>query len=144
METKKMAIEITAPKASETWKLNVSVEVPNSLEGWKDHVGEAALLTAIERFHVIRAQDLGRRMKTGGKNHPPSKDAEIISAVQAFKFGVKTVVAAQVTPEAAIAALRAMDPKDLLAAIEMLREKAAEMGASEDSSVEPSVEVVQD
>lgn len=123
---KKISMDVTAPKVSETWKLTISVEVPTSVEEWEKHLGKDALVQALERFTVIRAQDLVRRLKVGGKNHGPKSDGEIVSAVRGYKLGTRTVIGASVTPEAALSALKGLSASALMEAIKALQSAADE------------------
>ena len=104
-------VTITCPKDFPGWSIEVEKDFPETSEEWLAHLGEAALCAGLEKFTAIRAQDLGRRLKTGGKNTAPQRNETIEDAVREFKLGVRTQVAARrraPTPEEALAAIRSM------------------------------------
>lgn len=136
---KKTTITITCPKVSDTWQLPVSVDMPASFDEWVSHLGKDQIALNLERFTIIRGQDLGRRLKAGSKNTPPASDATIVKAVQAFKLGARITVT-HVTPEAAKSALKTLKLEDLNATIAELQRAAAEMAKAEAAKGEEKVE----
>lgn len=123
---KKITVDVTCPKVSDTWKLSVSKDCPETLKEWVEYHGsEVPIRTALERFYTIRAQDLGRRLKAGGKNSAPATDQTIIQAVRAFKFGVSISVVHAPSKEMATNAIKTLPDDELLATIaELQREHA--------------------
>jgi hypothetical protein len=108
---KKITVVISCPKEASGWELSVEKDFPETSAEWLEHLGEAALCAGLEKFTAIRAQDLGRRLKTGGKSTGPQKDPEIEEAVREFKLGVRTQVAARrraPTPSEALETIRNM------------------------------------
>lgn len=128
MQTKKMDVTFGTKEKGNLWELkNVEYSIPSTMQEWIETLTEEKCVLAIETLDLIRRQDAVRRAHVGGKNTRGLTDEKCREVAREFKLFEKTRVAFErrpPTPEEAIAALLALSPEKLAAAMDEIKKAA--------------------